>query len=72
MSGSLVIPLSYASYVNDGRGEVRPVAKKFLRFWIDGKIIFTKKSRAFIGWHFIEEGISKYHGTGIQYYREGI
>lgn len=68
LSGMLHIPLDYASYVNDGRGEVRPVIKKFLRFWIDGEIIFTKKSKAFQGWHFIEEGIANYEASNISSY----
>jgi hypothetical protein len=43
---SLINNKKYASFINNGRGVVVPVKKKYLKFKINGKIIFTKKSKA--------------------------
>lgn len=38
-------PAEYAKWVDDGRGPVRPVNKQFLRYYIGGRVIFSKYSK---------------------------
>lgn len=58
VEGQIKAAEKYAIWANDGRGPVRPVNKKFLRFRIDGKEIFTKFVKAFAGYHFMEKGLA--------------
>ena len=44
-----------------GRKEVRPVKAKSLRFEIDGKVIYAKKSKATKGDPFVERAIGKFN-----------
>lgn len=39
-------PQPYASFVNSGRPEIRPVSAKALHFWIGNKEIFCKFAKA--------------------------
>lgn len=45
--GTLVLdsPTPYARWVLGGRREVRPVSRKFLRFWVRGHLVFAKRVR---------------------------
>jgi hypothetical protein len=47
LRGTLVLdsPTPYARWVLGGRGEVRPVNRRFLRFWIRGRLVFARRVR---------------------------
>ena len=50
---------NYSSYVEEGRGAVVPVRAKFLRFVINGQVIFTKYSRPVTPRLFMDEAAKK-------------
>jgi hypothetical protein len=57
----------YASFVNNGRGMVFPKNKKCLRFKINGKVIFTKSSKATTPKPFFDDAVKvmDHVGQGI-------
>lgn len=55
-----VVP--YAWWADQGRGPVRPVTKKFLRFFVNGQEVFTKFAKAFPGHKFMEKGLKASEG----------
>lgn len=52
--------VDYSMYYWKGRGEVRPKTKEALRFKVNGKYVFAKKSKAWGGDPFVERAISKF------------
>lgn len=61
ITGEVRIPdakVPYAKWVNNGRGPIRPVIKKWLRFRWHGRIVFTKYVRPKRGVFFMERGLA--------------
>jgi hypothetical protein len=73
LSVTIGSPLPQAHYIEDGRGEVRPVTRKFLRFTLpDGTIVFTKRAKAFHADPYMRPAVDNQSGKFAYIYAERV
>lgn len=72
LSYSILPEPDYAWYVEKGRGEVRPVTKKVLHFYIDGQEIFTRYSSPAKPRPFVEPAFNQTEDKAIEVIEEAI
>jgi hypothetical protein len=65
MVGTLVLdsPTPYARWVLEGRPEIVPVSRRFLRFWVQGHLVFAKRVAGVAPNPFLERAFAEWWPT---------